>query len=84
MNDNESNTLADEIKRVLSDHLGIEPTDISEEDTFMEDLHMKPTEFADFLEELNEEGFDTTDLDLSSISSVADLLESLSSHVYTE
>jgi acyl carrier protein len=80
---NDENPTLEQVKTCLADHIGLDIEDISEDDTFMNDLHMRPTEFADFLEDLTEKGFDTSDLDLTSITTVGELIESLSSHVYT-
>ncbi len=84
MNDHAKNiSYEDIVKKLLAEHVGLEVSDITEDDSFLEDLHMKPTEFADFLEELATQGLDTETLDLSSIQTVGDLIESLSSHIYT-
>jgi acyl carrier protein len=82
MNDEQNPTLLI-VKTCLADHIGVNVEDINDDDTFMNDLHMRPTEFSDFIEELTEKGLDTRDLDLTSIQTVGDLVESLSSHIYT-
>jgi hypothetical protein len=74
----------DQVKEVLASQLGLEATDISEEDSFTDDLHMRPTEVSDFLQELATHGFETEDIDLASIGTVGELVESLSSHIYTQ
>lgn len=79
-----TNPIALKIRQILSEHVGVEPADINDEDSFMDDLHMKPTELTDFLEVLTNEGIDTSDLDLSAVTTVSELIEALSSHVYTE
>ena len=83
MNDDTNPTILI-VKTCLADHVGLDIDDISDEDTFMDDLHMQPTEFSDFLEELTEKGLDTQHVDLSTITTVGELIESLSSHIYTE
>jgi len=80
---NDENPTITIVKTCLADHAGINVEDINDDDTFMEDLHMIPTEFSDFLEELADKGLQTEDLDLSSITTVGELIESLSSHEYT-
>lgn len=79
----DNNTLLIAIKERLANHLGINSEDISLDDTFFEDLHMKPSEFSDFVEELHESGTDTSQLDLPSIKSVGDMIEALTSDTYT-
>jgi acyl carrier protein len=82
MNDELNNTLLARIRAELANNLGLDPEDIATDDTFLNDLHMRATEFSDFLEELNEKGIVTTNLDLTSINTVGDLVEALSSHEY--
>lgn len=82
MNDQLNTETLAKIKSTLANHLGIDPEDIGLEDTFLEDLHMRPSDFSDFLEELGEDGLRTSELDLSLIKTVEDLVEALSSHEY--
>ncbi len=85
MNDSrEESKILTAIKVLLASHVGVDPEDITEDDTFLQDLHMRPSEFSDFLEELSEKGLDTSNLDLPTIKTVGDLAEALSSHEYTE
>jgi hypothetical protein len=84
MNDELNTTVLTNVTSKLANNLGLTPEDIDPEDTFLDDLHMQPTEFSDFLEELNDSGMNTTRLDLTEIKSVADLVEALSSHEYIE
>lgn len=83
MNDElQNNSIAKTVINQLAEHLGLNIEDISSEDSFLSDLHMRPTELSDFLQELGEQGLETNDLDLPSIKTVSDLIEALSSHVY--
>ena len=68
------------IKEILSKQLGVEHSDIQEEDLFIEDLHMRPTDLADFTESLSDRGFETKDLDFEEISSVEELVDYFSSN----
>ncbi|MFZ5932499.1 MAG: hypothetical protein ACOYT7_00205 [Patescibacteria group bacterium] len=61
----------------LAEHIGVESEDISEEDFFLDDLHMNPTEISDFVHSLEGLGFDISKLNLVEIESVGDLLEAL-------
>ena len=62
---------------LLAEHIGTDEEELSSEDTFQNDIHMSPTDLADFVEKLNTAGFDTTKLDLTEIESVGDLIENI-------
>jgi acyl carrier protein len=81
-NDTPPNKIVTKIKLLLASHIGIDPSEITEEDEFMTDLHMQASDLSDFLEELSSDGLDTSGLDLSTIKTVGDLVEALSSHEY--
>lgn len=66
------------VKNLLADQLGIEPDDIEENYSFIEDLHMSPSEVSDFIETLEKNGYDTSALDLSTLETFSDLEETLS------
>jgi len=65
------------IKNSLSEHLGVEPEDIDLSDSLTADLHMRATDISDFLEALEAKGIDTKDIDLTSIDTVAEIIEVL-------
>ncbi len=67
------------IKNLLAEQIGVEPDDIKGEDTFADDLHMTATNLSDFVESLSTKGIDTTNIDLTEITTVEDLIELLSS-----
>ena len=79
--DNPKKTLSVEelVKDVLSTQIGVEPDDINEEDLLGEDLHMSPADVSDFVSSLTTKGFDTKDLELTKIETVADVIDGLSS-----
>lgn len=81
-NDTGPNKIATKIKLLLGNHIGIDPIEITEEDEFMTDLHMRASDLSDFLQELSADDLDTSELDLSTIKTVGDLVEALSSHEY--
>ena len=64
------------IKR-LAEHIGVEPEDIDEDDAFLSDLHMNPTELSDFVHSLTSLDLDVSHLNLAEIETIADLLEAL-------
>lgn len=74
------NQLSTKIIKLLADNLGVETEDISEDDSFSDDLHMSPDKLADFVESLASSDFDISNLTLEEIETVGDLAEMLSSH----
>jgi len=67
------------IKNILALQIGVDPEDIKDEDTFSEDLHMTATDLADFVENLRKKNIDTSNMNITSIKTVSDLVEALSS-----
>ena len=65
------------IRKLLAYHLGLEPTDIEDEDSLTIDLHMTPADLTDFIETLNSNGFDSSKLDFSEIETFGELNEKL-------
>lgn len=72
-----SATNAEEVLKLLAHHLGVEPEDIKNDDSLVNDLHMEPTEISDFKETLESEGIDTETLDITEVDTVENLIESL-------
>jgi acyl carrier protein len=64
-------------RKVLSQILGTDFIDIQLEDSFTEDLHMGPSELADFIQLMNEKGFSLDDLDLEEIGTVEEFVDYL-------
>lgn len=79
--DKETNDIRERVKRILADFLGVDLEDIETETLFTEDLHMKPTDLADFTVKLDEAGIDTTDVDFSEIETFGDLIDTLTSQI---
>lgn len=65
------------IKEYMAEYLGIEPEDISEDDSLRDDLHMRPVDITDFIETLSLKGIDTSQLNFDEIETFADLIEAL-------
>jgi acyl carrier protein len=74
----EKSDLSSKIKKLLVDQLGLELTDVEDEDSLIEDLHMTPSDISDFMEILKSNGFDTSKLDFTEIETFGDLYEKLS------
>ncbi len=65
------------IREILAAQIGVEPEDLNEEDSFAEDLHMTNLDLTDFVHKLTEAGVDPSDIDLASIETLGELMESL-------
>jgi len=72
------------IRRILAEFLGTEPEDIADEDSLINDLHIKPTDLSDFLKTLEDEGIETGGADLMEIDTFEDLAENLTKDEYTD
>ena len=69
--------MKDRINKLLADFLGVEPTDITQDDSFTDDLHMTASDLADFVEVLTTAGFDTQKLDMTEVETLEGLYEKL-------
>ena len=69
--------ISEKIITLLAEHTGADEEELNSEDRFQNDIHMSPTDLADFVEKLNTAGLDTTKLDLMEIESVGDLIENI-------
>jgi len=67
--------MKDKIIHILADQIGVEPEDISMEDSLRDELHMSTVDLAEISDKLASLGFD--EVDLSEIDSVEELLEEL-------
>lgn len=72
------------IKELLAQSLGVETEDINDDDSLVDDLHMRTTDLVDFVESLGDKGLNTSSLDLAKIDTVGELVESLISEEYLE
>lgn len=76
--------IRDQVLKALSDSLGAEPEDISEDDSLSHDLHMRASELTDLMESLQGAGLDTDGVDLTEIDTVGDLIEALGGETYLD
>lgn len=79
-----NNDINDQVIKALSDHLGVEPEDINEEDSLEQDLHMRASDFSDFIESLPTKGIEVENIDLTEIETVSDLIDALGGESYSE
>jgi acyl carrier protein len=63
------------VVQVLSEFLGVDYQEISDDDSFAEDLHMTTSDFAEFIAQLENMDIDTNDLDLHEAETVGSLIE---------
>jgi len=70
------------VKDLLAQYIGVEVDDIDNDDSFISDLHMKPTDITDFIEILAENGIDVSKINLSDIDTVDDLIEEIGINDY--
>ncbi len=73
-----------EVLKALSDHLGVEPDDIEEEDSLTQDLHMRASDLSDFMETLQTLNIETEKVDLTKVETVNDLIDALAGETYLE
>jgi acyl carrier protein len=74
-----TNKSEENIKELLASNLGVEPDDINHEDFISDDLHMSASDFSDFVLTLQENGYNTKNIELDQIETVGDLIETLTS-----
>jgi len=72
----DTNTL---VKNIIADMLGLDVSDIHEEDILLEDLHMGPADLTDLLERLSDAGLPTVEVSFDETETVGDLIDILSS-----
>lgn len=73
----EQENTKEKVKRLLAEHIGVEPEDINDDDSFIEDLHMNPSELVDFSQKLEEAGFEISRVNFTDLEKVEDLVEAL-------
>lgn len=70
----------EKIKKILAEHIGVEPDDIDDEDSLVHDLHMSPVDLSDFAEILQQKGFRVMADDMAEIETFEDLVDFASAH----
>ncbi len=75
----EKKTIEKTIKEIIAIQIGVEPDDISEEDSLAEDLHMSAADLSELIENLKSKGIDASEIDFSEVQTIKDLIESLTS-----
>ena len=74
-----STDLNTQVKKILAEKIGVEGDDINDNDSFTDDLHMSPTDLADFVNALKILEIDTSQIVLTDLFTVNDLIDQLSS-----
>jgi hypothetical protein len=73
----DSKELKSKIKEILAQFLGVEPSDINDDDDFENDLQMEPSGIADFQEKLIAGGVEAEDIDFKAVSTIDGLIDAL-------
>jgi acyl carrier protein len=76
--------LKNQIKEALAEALGLEVEDINEDDSLTADLHMRPSDLADFVEKLDSLNLNTSKIELTEIETVGELVDSATDDEYLE
>jgi acyl carrier protein len=71
----DTNITEQKIITLLAEHIGTDEEELSKDDAFQEGLQMSPSDIADFIEKLNQAGLDTSEVDLTQITTVDDLVD---------
>lgn len=76
--------IKEKVIKILAEHLGIEPEDINDDDSFSHDLHMRASDLSDLMENLHTLNIETDNIDLTEIETVNELIDALGGETYTE
>ena len=68
-----------QVKKILAEKIGVEGDDINDNDSFTDDLHMSPTDLSDFINALKILEIDTSQIVLTDLFTLNDLIDQLSS-----
>ncbi len=78
--DNDLDRTKKGVREELANYLGLEPEDIDDDSSLVEDLHMKASDITDFMEVLTRMGMETSGIDMTETETFLDLVESLTEH----
>jgi acyl carrier protein len=78
--DAEFDKTKESVRRELANFLGVDTEDIEDDSSLTEDLHMKATDLADFMEILTRMDMDTEGVDLTETETFLELVEALTEH----
>ena len=67
----------EKIKSLLATFLGIEESDIADDDSLKEDLHMNPSDIIDFVHVLKENGLEIDESKLEETETVMELVDNI-------
>ncbi len=74
----ESKKLRQDLLQLLSQYLGVDTTDIQEDDDLSENLNLGLSGLYEFTQFLQSKGYETSEINLEELTTVNDLLDSLS------
>lgn len=77
---NDFNSTKETVRQELANFLGIEATDIEDDFSLTEDMHMKASDLTDFMEILTRMNYDVSGVELTEVETFLDLVEALTTH----
>ena len=78
--DSDTGATKEKVRQELANYLGAEAEDIEDDSSLTQDLNMKASDLADFMEVLNRMDLDTTNIDLTEIETFQELTDALTAH----
>lgn len=75
--ESETNKLNEKVKNLLADFLGVDADDIKDEYELSGDLHMTPADITDFLQILESNHIDISEINLAETETFDELIEAL-------
>jgi acyl carrier protein len=73
-----SQEISKKVKEILAEQIGTEPDEINDSDSFIDHLHMRPSDISDFYNLLTQNKIDVANIDIEDVVTVGDLIEMLS------
>jgi acyl carrier protein len=67
--------MREQVIKIIANQIGVEPEDITEDDSLREELHMSSVDLAEITEKISQLGLDS--IDWSEVETVAELLDSI-------
>ncbi len=78
--ESEAIKLKGKIKSLLAEFLGVDTDDIKDEYSLTSDLHMTPADITDFLQILEANHINISEIDLAEVETFDELIEAISLH----
>lgn len=69
--------ILENIKLIIAQMMGADAEDIDDDDSLIDDLHMRPHDLSDLIVTLSQKGYETANIDMTGIETIIDLAEFL-------